>query len=47
VLILGVVGDQIKRVTCLRKSPDPIVITQGACGEKISEVFNVKIGGSK
>jgi hypothetical protein len=43
-MMLGVVGNQVKRVTCLRKSPEPIVITQGVCGKKIAEVFNMKIG---
>lgn len=45
VLIAGIVENELKRVTCVRNSTEMIPISYGECGQKINEVFGVKIGG--
>lgn len=44
VLIAGIVGNEFKRVTCIRKSSESIPISYGVCGDKIMDVFGIKIG---
>jgi hypothetical protein len=41
VAIVGFVGDKLTRVVCTRSSEDMIEISDGSCGEKIHEVFDV------
>ena len=43
ITVIGVVGKEIKRVLCARSSPGPIPISYGPCGQKISEVFDIKL----
>lgn len=45
VLIHGIVGNELKRVACLRNSTEAIPISYGVCADKIKEVFGTKIGG--
>lgn len=45
VFLLGIVGNELRRIACTRGYPDPIPITYGPCGEKVKEVFGEKIGG--
>jgi hypothetical protein len=40
--ITGIVGNELRRITCL--SSEPIPISYGACGEKVQEVFGFAIG---
>jgi len=42
-LIHGIVGSQLKRVVCVRNSPEQIPISYGPCGEKVKEVFDVNL----
>jgi len=42
VIVLSIVGKEIKRVTCVSETSDSIPISYGVCGDKIKEVF----GGS-
>lgn len=44
VILLGITGNEAKRVACTWALPDPIPITRGACGEKVKEVFGSMIG---
>ena len=44
VFITGIVGNELKRVACIRKSTETIPISYGICAEKINEVFGTKIG---
>lgn len=44
VFIAGIVGNEFKRVSCVRNSIETIPISYGACADKIKEVFGVKIG---
>lgn len=46
-LIHGIVGDQLKRVLCVRKSTEQIPITYGPCGEKLKEVFGLSLSTPK
>jgi hypothetical protein len=41
-LIAGVVGKELKRVTCVRDSPETIPVSYGTCAEKVKEVFGTK-----
>jgi hypothetical protein len=45
VFIAGIVRDQLRRVGCVGESEENIPISYGPCGEKIEEIFGVKIGG--
>lgn len=45
VFLVGIVGNELKKVVCTQSSPDPIPITSGLCGEKVKEVFGSMIGG--
>lgn len=45
VFVLGIVGNELKKVVCTRSYPEPIPITSGPCGEKVKEVFGAMIGG--
>lgn len=45
IIILGIVGNELKRVTCARNSPEAIPISYGVCADKIKEVFGTIIGG--
>ena len=45
VLIAGIIGNELKRIVCVRNSTETIPISYGVCAEKINEVFGVKIGG--
>lgn len=42
VVIAGVVGAELKRVWCVRRSPENIPVTSGVCGERVEEVFGIK-----
>ncbi len=45
IFIAGIVGKELKRVLCVRNSAEAIPISYGPCGERIKEVFGVKVGG--
>lgn len=45
IFIHGIVGNDLKRVACLRNSTEAIPISYGVCADKIKEVFGTKIGG--
>jgi len=45
VFIVGIVGNELKRIACVRNSTETIPISYGICAEKVKEVFGVKIGG--
>lgn len=44
VFIAGIIGNELKRVTCVRNSTEAIPVSYGVCAEKIKEVFGTKIG---
>lgn len=44
VFIAGIIGNELKKVACLRNSTETIPISYGVCSDKIKEVFGVKIG---
>lgn len=44
VFIAGIIGNELKRVACVRNSTETIPISYGVCAEKIKEVFGTKIG---
>jgi hypothetical protein len=44
IIVHGIIGKELKRVACLRKSTEAIPISYGECAEKIKEVFGTKIG---
>ena len=44
VFIAGIIGNEFKRVACVRNSTETIPISYGVCADKIKEVFGVKIG---
>lgn len=39
VIVLSIVGKEVKRVTCVSDTSDSISTTYGVCGEKIKETF--------
>lgn len=43
VTVAGVVGNEFKRVTCVKKSPGAPPVLYGPCGQKISSTFGVKL----
>lgn len=43
--IYGIVGNEFKRILCIRESAEAIPISYGVCADKIQEVFGVRIGG--
>ena len=45
VFLLGIVGNELRKIACTRTHPDPIPITSGTCSEKVKEVFGARIGG--
>jgi hypothetical protein len=45
-LIHGIVGNQLKRVVCVRNSSEQIPVSYGPCGEKVKEVFGVNLSAS-
>lgn len=45
VLIVGIVGEELKRVLCQREAEEAIPLSYGPCSEKIREVFGVTLGG--
>lgn len=45
VLIFGIIGNELKKIACIRNSTETIPISYGVCADKIKEVFGVKIGG--
>lgn len=44
VFVAGIIGNELKRVTCVRNSTETIPISYGVCAEKIKEVFGTRIG---
>jgi len=46
IFITGIIGRELKRVLCLRESEAAIPVTNGACADKIKEVFGVSLGSS-
>lgn len=44
VFITGVIGNELKRITCVRNSIETIPISYGVCADKVKEVFGTKIG---
>lgn len=44
VLITGIVGNELKRVACIRNSTETIPISYGVCSDKIKEVFGIEVG---
>jgi hypothetical protein len=42
ITVIGVIGQEVKRVLCARETVGPIPISYGPCGNKITEVFGVK-----
>jgi hypothetical protein len=44
IFIHGIVGNELKRVACLRNSTEAIPISYGVCADKIKEVFGATIG---
>jgi len=46
-LIHGIVGNQLKRVLCVRNSTEQIPISYGPCGEKLKEVFGLNLNTPK
>lgn len=44
VMVVGIIGNELKRVLCARNSGGIIPITYGVCADKIKEVFGRKIG---
>ena len=45
VFVVGIVGREMKRVTCVRESEMAIPISYGPCGDKVEEVFGVRFNG--
>lgn len=43
VTVAGLVGAELKRVTCAKGSPGVPPITFGTCGKKVAEVFGIKL----
>jgi hypothetical protein len=43
VFVAGIRDNQLIRLACTRKSAKVIPISYGACGDKISEVFGIKL----
>jgi hypothetical protein len=43
IFVTGFVGKELRRVTCIRASKEPIPISYGPCGEKINEAFGVTL----
>lgn len=43
VTVAGLVGAELKRVLCIKATPGSPPISYGPCGEKISEVFGVRL----
>ena len=44
VFIAGIIGNELKRIACVRNSTETIPMSYGVCAEKIKEVFGTKIG---
>lgn len=43
VFIVGILGNELKRVGCVRDSTETIPISYGVCADKIKEVFGIKM----
>ena len=43
ITVIGVLGEEIKRVLCIRSTLGQIPISYGPCGKKIAEVFGVSL----
>lgn len=43
VIISGIMRDKLKRVECVRETGEMISITEGACAEKIAELYGVAV----
>lgn len=43
VSIIGISGDELIRVVCVRDSPEEIVVLSGACGQEISRSFQLTL----
>ena len=41
--IIGIKGNELHRVSCIRASNHDISVWSGVCGKKIEETFNVSI----
>lgn len=41
--VIGIVGDELKRVNCIEESSERVPITFGECGAKVSQVFGVSL----
>ena len=44
VFIVGIVGNELKRIVCARNSTERIPISYGVCADTIKEVFDFQIG---
>lgn len=44
VVIVGIVGNELRRIACSRNSTERVPLSYGNCAEKIHEVFGVRIG---
>ena len=43
VAVIGFKDDELIRISCFRASNHEIPVFSGACGQEISEVFNVRV----
>ena len=43
VSIIGIRGDELVRVMCVRESEEDIVVLSGECGSAIEQAFNVTL----
>lgn len=41
--VVGIEGNRMQRVFCFRDSLDDIALSEGACGDKLAEVFKVRV----
>lgn len=44
VIVAGVVGKELRRVVCVRKSIEDIPVSYGPCAEKVQQTFGVTFG---
>lgn len=42
-IVMGIKGDELYRVTCIRPSNHTIPILYGKCGDEVGKIFGVKI----
>jgi len=43
IMVLGIVGNEIKRIGCIRNAAEAVPVSYGPCGEKIHAVFGVTL----